>query len=65
MLAIRNYLYIFYNSKKILRQLASGLLASSLDQSAASARSVSFTEIQDLQIEPSEKETHINKRMMR
>ena len=64
MLAIRNYLYILYNAKKLL-QLARGLLATSLGQSAASARPVSFTEIQDLQIEPSEKETHINKRMMR
>lgn len=58
MLAIRNYLYILYNSKKKLLQLASGLLTSSLGQSAASARPVSFTEIQDLQIESSEKETY-------
>ena len=58
-------IYIFSIMQKKLLQLASGLLASSLGQSAASARPVSFTEIQDLQIEPSEKETHINKRMMR
>lgn len=51
------YIFSIIQKKKLL-QLASGLLTSSLSQSAASARPVFFTEIQDLQIETSEKETY-------